>query len=219
MWSKLIIIVLVCLLIRNWIITAKLLDDDGFDGSHSNAKSEPSGPLFRPGQRITNAYEILEVPMFANDDEIRRGYRRQVRLHHPDKFRGRGMDAEAANEKFIRIKEAHRILTTKERCLHDLNLNGDAKRWKQCSDYWIIKNHKVDQEERQRKQEERQREQEERRRVREARLRRERERRERRNEQNDKNQAETSWLRNAIRDSLATSYEFLASLFRFIFRL
>jgi DnaJ-domain-containing protein 1 len=35
---------------------------------------------------INNAYNTLEVPEYASNDEIKRAYRHQCQFHHPDRF-------------------------------------------------------------------------------------------------------------------------------------
>lgn len=52
-------------------------------------------------------YEILGVNRDANDDEIKKAYRKLAMKHHPD----RNLDNPAAEEKFKEVKEAYEILS------------------------------------------------------------------------------------------------------------
>ena len=54
-------------------------------------------------------YEVLGVPKNANDDEIKKAYRKLAMKHHPD--RNQGDAAKAAEEKFKEAKEAYEMLS------------------------------------------------------------------------------------------------------------
>ncbi len=54
----------------------------------AGARGEVAAP-----RRMTaaEAYQILEVPAVATDDEVTRAYRRQLSRHHPDKLKANGL--------------------------------------------------------------------------------------------------------------------------------
>jgi len=57
-------------------------------------------------------YEILGVPRTATEDDIRKGYRRQVLRWHPDKNPD---NKEAAEERFKLVSEAYEVLSNKDK--------------------------------------------------------------------------------------------------------
>jgi DnaJ like chaperone protein len=60
------------------------------------------------------AYEILEIPASATDDEVKKAYRRMAMKFHPDKVAQLGEDVQkAANEKFKKVQEAYEIIQKK----------------------------------------------------------------------------------------------------------
>lgn len=62
-----------------------------------------------------NYYKILNIPIDANNDEIKFAYRKLVRIHHPDKG--------GAKEVFQQIQKAYEILSNPEkRKIYDQNL-------------------------------------------------------------------------------------------------
>ena len=54
-------------------------------------------------------YDTLGVPKNANDEDIKKAYRKQAMKHHPD--RNQGDTAKAAEEKFKEAKEAYEMLS------------------------------------------------------------------------------------------------------------
>ncbi|WP_293999283.1 molecular chaperone DnaJ [Sphaerotilus sp.] len=54
-------------------------------------------------------YEVLGIAKNANEDEIKKAYRKMAMKHHPD--RNQGEDAKAAEEKFKEAKEAYEMLS------------------------------------------------------------------------------------------------------------
>ena len=56
----------------------------------------------------SSAYQILEVPGTATDDEVKKAYRRMAMKFHPDKVAQLGEEVQkAAGEKFKKVQEAY----------------------------------------------------------------------------------------------------------------
>ena len=66
-------------------------------------------------------YKILGVERGANDDEIRKAYRKRALVHHPDKHASKSEDEKVEQEKkFKEIGEAYAILSDpKKRARYD----------------------------------------------------------------------------------------------------
>ena len=58
-------------------------------------------------------YKILDVPRTASKKEIKKQYRKQAQLYHPDKYRG-DMTAEQVQNKMAEINQAYEILSNDE---------------------------------------------------------------------------------------------------------
>lgn len=57
---------------------------------------------------VKSAYAVLEIPVSATDEEVKKAYRRMAMKHHPDKVANLGEDAQrGAREKFLGIQEAY----------------------------------------------------------------------------------------------------------------
>ncbi len=57
------------------------------------------------------AYKVLEISRSANDDEIKKAYRKMALKHHPDKVAQMGEDVQrAAHEKFRKVQEAYETI-------------------------------------------------------------------------------------------------------------
>jgi molecular chaperone DnaJ len=70
-------------------------------------------------------YELLGVPREASRDDIRKGYRRLVRQHHPDA----NPNAPEAEERFKEIQQAYEVLSNPEkRRQHDERLRASARK-------------------------------------------------------------------------------------------
>ncbi len=58
-----------------------------------------------------NYYDILWVPKWASEEEIKKAYRKQAMKYHPDRNKG----DKKAEEKFKEINEANDILSNNEK--------------------------------------------------------------------------------------------------------
>lgn len=66
--------------------------------------------------RLEQAYEVLEVPAGASDEEVTRAYRRQLSRHHPDKLKANGLPEsmlEHAKQRTQQIIEAWELVREK----------------------------------------------------------------------------------------------------------
>ena len=60
------------------------------------------------------AYEVLEIPATATDDEVKKAYRRMAMKYHPDKVAQLGEEVQkAAGEKFKKVQEAYETIQKK----------------------------------------------------------------------------------------------------------
>lgn len=60
----------------------------------------------------TNYYSLLQIPRDASPDEIKRAYKKQSLLMHPDKLTQRGITVTASDQaKFTNLKEAYEVLS------------------------------------------------------------------------------------------------------------
>lgn len=78
--------------------------------STTNSNSEKAKLL----QMIEQASSMLNVSTNASIDEVKKAYRRMVKLHHPDKFMGHSEEQQQiAHERFLHIQRAYELL---EKC-------------------------------------------------------------------------------------------------------
>mmetsp|Transcript_49262 Transcript_49262/g.141398 ORF Transcript_49262/g.141398 Transcript_49262/m.141398 type:complete len:285 (+) Transcript_49262:73-927(+) len=69
---------------------------------------------------MIDAYDVLNLSFDADEEEIKKAYRRMSLQHHPDKVRASGSSCEEANAKFNEIKIARDILVDPDRRkIHD----------------------------------------------------------------------------------------------------
>jgi DnaJ like chaperone protein len=58
-----------------------------------------------------NAYKILEIDSNANQDDIKKAYRKMAKKYHPDKLLGQDPAMiKGAEEKFREVQKAYEIL-------------------------------------------------------------------------------------------------------------
>lgn len=62
-----------------------------------------------------DAYDVLQVAVDCDQEEIRKAFKKMSLKEHPDKAATNGRDPDAQNERFIEIKNAHEILEDEER--------------------------------------------------------------------------------------------------------
>jgi DnaJ like chaperone protein len=79
-----------------------------------------SGPHYRQthpaadsAQQLKAAYALLDIPASSSDSEVKKGYRRMMNRHHPDKLVAKGLPPEMikiATEKTQEIKQAYELI-------------------------------------------------------------------------------------------------------------
>jgi DnaJ like chaperone protein len=65
------------------------------------------------GERLADAYEVLEVAASVANDEVTKAYRRQMSRNHPDKLKANGLPEsmlEMAKEKTQQIQQAYQTI-------------------------------------------------------------------------------------------------------------
>lgn len=78
--------------------------------AYNEHKKETENKKSSPKTR-TYAYEILGIPKGATQEQIKKAYRKLVKLHHPDKFAtGTESQQKMAAEKFVEIQNAYESL-------------------------------------------------------------------------------------------------------------
>lgn len=64
--------------------------------------------MFKITEHPSFAYDVLEIPKTATDEEVKRAYRRMAVKYHPDKVASLGTEIQqGAKEKFQKIQEAY----------------------------------------------------------------------------------------------------------------
>lgn len=83
------------------------------------AGSTAGGRVVPPTQAsLEDAYRVLGLKSSANDDEVKKAYRRQMNQHHPDKLVAKGLPEEMlkiATEKTQEIKAAYELIKRSRR--------------------------------------------------------------------------------------------------------
>ncbi len=63
---------------------------------------------------VDSDYKILEIPVTATDEEVKKAYRRMAVKYHPDKVADLGEAAQrSAKEKFLVVQEAYENIRKK----------------------------------------------------------------------------------------------------------
>jgi len=85
-----------------------------FDSLETLARTGGTGYRVTPGRdELKHAYKILNVTEDANDDDVKKAYRRLMNQHHPDKLVAKGLPEEmmkVAAEKTHEIKSAYDLI-------------------------------------------------------------------------------------------------------------
>ena len=82
-------------------------------GADSQSRSQSRGGAYTRPANLDWAYQELEIPVSASNEEVKKAYRRQMSRHHPDKLVANGLPesmAEVAKEKTQRIQEAYEAI-------------------------------------------------------------------------------------------------------------
>lgn len=64
-------------------------------------------------EQLQSAYELMEISSASSDAEVKKGYRRMMNRHHPDKLVAKGLPEEMirlATEKTQEIKQAYELI-------------------------------------------------------------------------------------------------------------
>ncbi|HEX4375770.1 MAG TPA: co-chaperone DjlA [Steroidobacteraceae bacterium] len=82
-------------------------------GSHGGNGGAGSARAAGTGERVTQAYSVLEATVTMADEEIVKCYRRQMSRHHPDKLKANGLPEsmlERAKERTQQIQAAYELI-------------------------------------------------------------------------------------------------------------
>ena len=78
-----------------------------------NRRSQSNRSSDKPRLNLKDAYKLLGISSSANDQEVKKAYRRQMNQHHPDKLVSKGLPQEMmdiANQKTQDIKAAYELI-------------------------------------------------------------------------------------------------------------
>ena len=91
----------------------ELLRRIGHDMGVSDKDLGSLSAMFRTADP-TAAYDILEIPASATDEEVKKAYRRMAMKYHPDKVAQLGEEVQhAAAEKFKKVQQAYETIQQK----------------------------------------------------------------------------------------------------------
>jgi DnaJ like chaperone protein len=84
-------------------------------GARAGAGYAPgsTGPAHTSGERLAQAYSLLEADRSLTDEQIVKAYRRQMSRHHPDKLQAKGLPEsmiERAKERTQQIQAAYEAI-------------------------------------------------------------------------------------------------------------
>merc|ERR1711997_414704 len=90
-------------------------------GNHEYRQLLATAKLELKKSKRKDYYKILGVDRSANDDEIKKGYRKRALVHHPDRHAGASEEEKKEHEKkFKEVGEAYGVLSdTKKRARYD----------------------------------------------------------------------------------------------------
>ena len=93
----------------------KLILERGKAQKHyqQNRRSQSNRSSDKSALNLTDAYTLLGITSSANDQEVKKAYRRQMNQHHPDKLVSKGLPQEMmdiANQKTQDIKVAYELI-------------------------------------------------------------------------------------------------------------
>jgi hypothetical protein len=77
---------------------------------------------------LMDAYKLLGVEYSADPAEIRRGHRRQARLHHPDMYPAGSAEQQQATARMAAINEAYQLARDAPLRYHRISRAGDPDR-------------------------------------------------------------------------------------------
>jgi DnaJ like chaperone protein len=78
-----------------------------------NRRSQSNRSSDKPRLNLKDAYKLLSISSSANDQEVKKAYRKQMNQHHPDKLVSKGLPQEMmdiANQKTQDIKAAYELI-------------------------------------------------------------------------------------------------------------
>jgi len=85
----------------------------GTGGDGAAGGGAAGGAAYGSGERIAQAYSVLEADRSMSDEQIVKAYRRQMSRHHPDKLQANGLPAsmlERAKERTQQIQAAYEAI-------------------------------------------------------------------------------------------------------------
>ncbi|KAI1805631.1 DnaJ-domain-containing protein [Daldinia bambusicola] len=88
-------------------------------------------------QKRPTYYEVLNAPLFSEDEVIKRAYREKLKQIHPDKVKGDKEVEEAASREVQQVTEAYQFLMSKDRCMYDFHLGSGIGRFADCNQKWL----------------------------------------------------------------------------------
>ena len=73
---------------------------------------------------LEESYKVLKLKSDAKEEDVRIAYKKMIKKYHPDTYKG---DKNVANQKMMKINQAYRILTFKEKPEPSLNVKKKKK--------------------------------------------------------------------------------------------
>ena len=86
----------------------KVIDTIAYNMMISEQDTASIRAMFMVQSNSNWAYDVLEIPSTATDDEVKKAYRKMAMKYHPDKVSSLGEEAkQTATEKFRKVKDAY----------------------------------------------------------------------------------------------------------------